>query len=124
MSDYDCVARTSLKLKASLAVTKKDKRKKKKKDKLEPKMVEKAMQSSSDLSEPATTTTTSGQTATDKRNWMTEAEKKFLAQQEKRQLSRVMEKASKSHKQRVEEFNTQLENLSEHYDIPKVSWTK
>lgn len=82
------------------------------------------MQSSSDLSEPATTTTTSGQTATDKRNWMTEAEKKFLAQQEKRQLSRVMEKASKSHKQRVEEFNTQLENLSEHYDIPKVSWTK
>ncbi|KAH7636195.1 protein fam32a-like protein [Dermatophagoides farinae] len=57
-------------------------------------------------------------------SWMTEAQKKFLAQQEKRQLARVMAKASKTHKQRVEEFNSHLENLSEHYDIPKVSWTK
>lgn len=56
--------------------------------------------------------------------WMTEAERKFLAQQEKRQLIRVMAKASKTHKQRVEEFNSNLEKLSEHYDIPKVSWTK
>lgn len=43
-----------------------------------------------------------------------------LWQQEKR----VMEKASKTHKMRVEEFNKQLDNLTEHFDIPKVSWTK
>jgi len=34
------------------------------------------------------------------------------------------EKGVKSHKQRVEEFNNHLDSLSEHYDIPKVSWTK
>lgn len=39
-------------------------------------------------------------------------------------LFKIMEKASKSHRQRVEEFNAKLDNLSEHYDIPKVSWTK
>lgn len=60
----------------------------------------------------------------DSKSWMTEAQRKFLAQQEKRQFARVMEKAAQSHKQRVEKFNEHLENLSEHYDIPKVSWTK
>jgi len=25
---------------------------------------------------------------------------------------------------RVEEFNKHLDNLTEHFDIPKVSWTK
>ena len=37
---------------------------------------------------------------------------------------RIMEKASKTHKQRVEEFNRHLDSLTEHFDIPKVSWTK
>lgn len=44
----------------------------------------------------------------------------FLFQQEKR----IMEKASLTHKQRVEKFNEHLDNLTEHFDIPKVSWTK
>lgn len=35
-----------------------------------------------------------------------------------------MDKASKTHKNRVEDFNKQLDNLTEHFDIPKVSWTK
>lgn len=55
---------------------------------------------------------------------MTKAEQAFFKMQEKRQMTRVMEKASKSHKKRVEEFNAHLDSLSEHYDIPKVSWTK
>lgn len=42
----------------------------------------------------------------------------------KQQMERILKKASKSHKQRVEEFNSHLDSLSEHYDIPKVSWTK
>lgn len=40
------------------------------------------------------------------------------------QEKRIMEKASMTHKERVEKFNKDLDNLSEHYDIPKVSWTK
>uniref|UniRef100_A0A8C5TD75 Family with sequence similarity 32 member A n=1 Tax=Malurus cyaneus samueli TaxID=2593467 RepID=A0A8C5TD75_9PASS len=43
---------------------------------------------------------------------------------EKRQMERILKKASKTHKQRVEDFNRHLDTLTEHYDIPKVSWTK
>ncbi|MXQ99644.1 hypothetical protein E5288_WYG007455 [Bos mutus] len=48
----------------------------------------------------------------------------FEKVQEKRQMERILKKASKSHKQRVEGFNRHLDMLTEHYDIPKVSWTK
>jgi len=54
----------------------------------------------------------------------TKAELAFEKQREKNELKRIMEKASKTHKQRVEDFNSHLDSLSEHYDIPKVSWTK
>lgn len=54
----------------------------------------------------------------------TKAEKAFKSKQEQISASRIMKKATKSHKQRVEEFNKHLDSLSEHYDIPKVSWTK
>ncbi|KAJ7308265.1 hypothetical protein JRQ81_008792 [Phrynocephalus forsythii] len=40
------------------------------------------------------------------------------------QIERILKKASKTHKQRVEDFNRHLDTLTEHYDIPKVSWTK
>lgn len=54
----------------------------------------------------------------------TKAEQAFHAKQEKIAEARILKKASKTHKQRVEEFNKHLDSLSEHYDIPKVSWTK
>lgn len=54
----------------------------------------------------------------------TKAEEAFRSKQEKIAESRILKKASKTHKQRVEEFNKHLDSLSEHYDIPKVSWTK
>uniref|UniRef100_A0A8C5K3X9 Protein FAM32A n=1 Tax=Jaculus jaculus TaxID=51337 RepID=A0A8C5K3X9_JACJA len=44
--------------------------------------------------------------------------------QEKWQMERILKKASKTYKQRVEDFNRHLDTLTEHYDIPKVSWTK
>ncbi|KAJ7386470.1 Protein fam32a [Desmophyllum pertusum] len=44
--------------------------------------------------------------------------------QEKRAAERILKKAEKTHKQRVEQFNDYLDGLTEHYDIPKVSWTK
>lgn len=40
------------------------------------------------------------------------------------QNKRIRERAAKTHKQQVEEFNERLDNLTEHFDIPKVSWTK
>lgn len=55
---------------------------------------------------------------------LTKAELSFKARQEKVADGRIMKKAAKTHKQRVEEFNKHLDSLSEHYDIPKVSWTK
>ncbi|XP_053200517.1 protein FAM32A-like [Panonychus citri] len=55
---------------------------------------------------------------------LTKAELSFLKKQEKLQMERVLQKAAKSHRQLVEEFNNKLDNMSEHYDIPKVSWTK
>uniref|UniRef100_A0A6G1SP25 Protein FAM32A n=1 Tax=Aceria tosichella TaxID=561515 RepID=A0A6G1SP25_9ACAR len=54
----------------------------------------------------------------------TKAEQAFKSKQEKIAEKRILKKAQKTHKQRVEEFNKHLDSLSEHYDIPKVSWTK
>lgn len=54
----------------------------------------------------------------------TKAQKAFMEKQDSISQKRILEKASKTHKQRVEEFNRHLDSLSEHYDIPKVSWTK
>ncbi|CAH1756631.1 2222_t:CDS:2 [Entrophospora sp. SA101] len=48
----------------------------------------------------------------------TEAEKKFEEIQRKRFEERVQKAARKSHKDR--EFNRKLDEMTEHYDIPKV----
>jgi len=54
----------------------------------------------------------------------TEAERHFMERQRQREAERILKKASKTHKEKVEEFNRNLDAQSEHYDIPKVSWTK
>ncbi|XP_072172836.1 protein FAM32A-like [Diadema setosum] len=59
-----------------------------------------------------------------KRDQRTPAQKAFDKIQEQRQVERVLDKASKKHKERVNEFNAKLDTLTEHFDIPKVSWTK
>lgn len=132
--DYEFVARGSLKLKKdNPGITDKRKMKKKQKKIKGQDLLERAIESNILVAENGQTKSNDDETISSVNSnshiqsddsWMTEAEKKFLAQQEKRQLARVMAKASKTHKQRVEEFNSNLENLSEHYDIPKVSWTK
>ncbi|KAI0652029.1 DUF1754-domain-containing protein [Trametes meyenii] len=50
----------------------------------------------------------------------TAAEKRFEEVQRKRLAEKVARLANKSHKDRVNEFNSKLEALSEHHDIPKV----
>ncbi|XP_054788271.1 uncharacterized protein LOC129294147 [Prosopis cineraria] len=51
---------------------------------------------------------------------LTPAERRFLQQTEKLELQRLAKMAGKSHRDRIQEFNLYLANLSEHYDIPKV----
>ena len=50
----------------------------------------------------------------------TAAEKRYDEMMLKREKERVAKAASKSHRERVNEFNAYLQNLSEHHDIPKV----
>jgi len=54
----------------------------------------------------------------------TKAEIAFLKKKEERDVKRIKEKASVSHKERVEKFNEYLNSLSEHYEPAKVSGTK
>ncbi|KAG0722536.1 Protein FAM32A [Chionoecetes opilio] len=54
----------------------------------------------------------------------TEAERRFMERQRKMEADRILKKASKTHKEKVEDFNRHLDSLTEHFDIPKVSWTK
>ncbi|CAL2234536.1 unnamed protein product [Prunus armeniaca] len=51
---------------------------------------------------------------------LTPAERRYLQQTERIQLQKLAKMAKKSHRDRVQEFNHYLANLSEHYDIPKV----
>ncbi|XP_029285620.1 protein FAM32A-like [Cottoperca gobio] len=112
MSEYAASQKSTLKLKGvgSISAGKKKKRKDKdSKHRLE--------QVTSQHEEEEKT----NNTHVDKR---TPAQMAFDKMQEKRQMERILNKASKTHKLRVEDFNRHLDKLTEHYDIPKVSWTK
>lgn len=50
----------------------------------------------------------------------TAAEKKYDEVLAKREKEMAAKMAAKSHRERVNEFNAYLQNLSEHHDIPKV----
>ncbi|XP_001368708.1 protein FAM32A [Monodelphis domestica] len=111
MAEYEQVQRSALKLKgvSDLGVTKRKKRK----DKDKSKVLEQIVTSKKNEEEK--------RRGLDKR---TPAQIAYEKMQEKRQMERILKKASKTHKQRVEDFNRHLDTLTEHYDIPKVSWTK
>lgn len=51
---------------------------------------------------------------------LTPAERRYLEQWENINIRRLAKEAMKSHRDRIQEFNQYLANLSEHYDIPKV----
>lgn len=50
----------------------------------------------------------------------TAAEKRYHEQRLRLQARQLAKSSSKSHRDRIEDFNQYLANLSEHYDIPKV----
>lgn len=54
----------------------------------------------------------------------TKAELAYERFNEKRIEEKILKRAEKSHKERVELYNKHLDSLSEYNDIPKVSWTK
>nr|CAD2187724.1 unnamed protein product [Meloidogyne enterolobii] len=54
----------------------------------------------------------------------TKAELAFLKRQEETAFDRLSKRAAISHREKVEVFNKQMEELTEFNDIPKVSWTK
>ncbi|XP_061635221.1 protein FAM32A-like [Phyllopteryx taeniolatus] len=113
MSEYDHVQKSALKIKGVGSVS--SGKKKKKKDKESKHRMEQMATSQNDEEVNAK------RAYIDKR---TPAQMAFDKMQEKRQMERILNKASKTHKHRVEDFNRHLDNLTEHYDIPKVSWTK
>uniref|UniRef100_A0A8C6T6G5 Family with sequence similarity 32 member A n=1 Tax=Neogobius melanostomus TaxID=47308 RepID=A0A8C6T6G5_9GOBI len=114
MSEYATVQKGALKLKGVGCVS--SGKKKKKKDKESKQRLEQVLTSQNDEDEVK-----AKKTYMDKR---TPAQMAFDKMQEKRQMERILNKASKTHKHRVEDFNRHLDTLTEHYDIPKVSWTK
>lgn len=53
----------------------------------------------------------------------TEAEKRFEARVAKLEEERARKAAAKSHRERVKEMNEKLATLTEHHDIPRISYS-
>lgn len=140
MSDeYSNVARGKLKLKTDEGGVSKKKSKKSKRDKDKLKAGVEHTTIHDDISRNQDGSSSS---STNTKRKLTKAEMAFKQMQEKtvrkrilvkfqlitflffQQKKRILEKASQTHKQRVEKFNQHLDSLTEHFDIPKVSWTK
>ncbi|PIA43831.1 hypothetical protein AQUCO_01800106v1 [Aquilegia coerulea] len=51
---------------------------------------------------------------------LTPAERRYIEQREQLDVRRLAKIANKSHRDRIQDFNQYLANMSEHYDIPKV----
>ncbi|KAI0964024.1 hypothetical protein AcW1_000943 [Taiwanofungus camphoratus] len=127
MSDYDFRPGGSLKLKRGVTeggIVKKKKSKSKSKDKdkvVEEERVKEAELTTQDeakMGSPSGSGRSSPAIGSSDRK--TAAERRFEEVQKKRLAARVAKLATKTHKDRVHEFNSKLEALSEHHDIPKV----
>ncbi|XP_042418644.1 protein FAM32A-like isoform X2 [Zingiber officinale] len=51
---------------------------------------------------------------------LTPAERRYIEQRERINAIKLAKTSNKSHRDRIQDFNQYLANLSEHYDIPKV----
>lgn len=51
---------------------------------------------------------------------LTPAERRYIEQKQQLDVHRLAKEANKSHRDRIQDFNQYLANMSEHYDIPKV----
>jgi len=55
---------------------------------------------------------------------LTEAEKAALEKKRERERKELEKIAGKSHRERIEEYNQRLSELTEHNDIPRVSFVR
>ncbi|KAI9203999.1 putative C31G5.21 protein [Polychytrium aggregatum] len=117
MSDYGNFTGGGLKLKGSSGIKKKKKDKKESKKRLEH-VLKEDVHSDRDSTQDDSAPSSVLQTLPPSRK--TKAELKFEEAQMKRQSEKIEKIVSKSHKERVSEFNNYLSSLSEHHDIPKV----
>ncbi|CAH1773788.1 unnamed protein product [Owenia fusiformis] len=116
MSAYENVSRGALKLKGvSDSGMKKKKKKKSKEKERERLMLEQAQQQQANSDDGASSS---------QKEYRTKAEEAYIERKKALKQQELLKMASKTHKERIMEFNEKLGNLSEHYDIPKVSWTK
>ncbi|KAF8225099.1 DUF1754-domain-containing protein [Tricholoma matsutake] len=127
MSDYDLRPGGSLKLKGGVAeggiVKKKKKKSKPNQDlvqKNERERVRELLLQDEDSNKIHPGSSGRNSPASNNSSRKTEAEKRFEEMQRRRLADRVAKLATKTHKDRVNEFNAHLESLSEHHDIPKV----
>jgi len=134
-AEYDCVQKSSLKLKG---VDEKAIKKKKKKSKKKSKDRDRE---SEEAASAIAASTSSRQEEDDDDNGeeeeglrskeidrrlrgKTKSEIAFLKRQFKLEEERLKGRVALTHKEKVEKFNSYLETLSEHYEQAKVSWTK
>ena len=123
MSDeYAFASKSTLKLKGVEPLIKK---KKKKKDKeRDREKVEKSMGESSGSSSSREELVDNPSDEDPMFKNKTPSEIAMIKKRRQIELDRIKKKANLNHKEKVEKFNSYLCNLSEHYDIMKVSWTK
>ncbi|GLB35904.1 putative eukaryotic family of unknown function (DUF1754) [Lyophyllum shimeji] len=127
MSDYDIRPGGSLKLKGGVAeggiVKKKKKKSKSKADsdkKADDEKAKTLFREEERSMSPSGGSSSNSPAPSSSSSKKTEAEKRFEEVQKRRLAQRVAKLATKTHKDRVAEFNAHLESLSEHHDIPKV----
>ncbi|XP_046578105.1 protein FAM32A-like [Haliotis rubra] len=120
MSAYDSVQTGGLNLKGVSDHSIKKKKKKKSKDKDKEKQLLELSLENEGKGQTSPTTSTPRMYVAKK----TKAELAFEKVKEKRQAEQILEKASTSHKEQIMKLNKHLDTLTEHFDIPKVSWTK
>lgn len=116
MAEYDNVCKSSLKFKGV-----KDHKIKKKKKKSKEKQLQRMHDNMMSLNAGTLSDDDKQPAFVDLR---TKAERACDKAKERKVEQQILDKATKTHKERILEFNQHLDNLTEHFDIPKVSWTK
>lgn len=130
MSAYDNVVTGKLKLKGKALDVKAGGLKKKKKHKKHCDQLLQTHLSTGESTDPLTNSTEgtneSGKLSEEQQSapsiddHLTPAERRYIEQREQLDVRRLAKIANKSHRDRIQDFNQYLANMSEHYDIPKV----
>ncbi|CAA3022473.1 protein FAM32A [Olea europaea var. sylvestris] len=133
MSSFDNVVGGKLKLKGKALDVKAGGVKKKKKQKKQYEQISEVTEnefpaggSEEAIIDPSKEETNEAKKSIENRNganWddnLTPAERRYMEQRDQIDVHRLAKISNKSHRDRIEDFNQYLANMSEHYDIPKV----